>query len=148
MPSNPVFPARYYSAPPEGTKSVAANYIWDPTAVVAGASNGVTGNWVPMTSAGTGAVSVVPQGATYAPTISLIAGTGQVIIPATAKAWSVAVISGAAWVDGAGPLFAGTSLAGGNYDIRTTLSRSLAVGATGTIGAPSSNPSVLVTYEV
>ena len=110
---------------------------------VSGVTQSNITNVIPVPVSG----SVVSVGATYTPNFFNIVATGQQIIPATAKAWSVTVVTGAAWVDGMGPLLAGTSLAGGNYDIRSTLSRTIAVGGTGTLGTPASMPNILVVWE-
>ena len=133
------------------------SYLWDSAHVTAG----LTGNWRPVTAedyaidivsvtgtlsllgpmAITGSPTVTPASYSYTPSINLIDGTGQVIIPITAKKWAVNVVAGNAYVQGAGPLIAGVKMDGGGYDGRGTLSSTLPVGVTG------AGASVIVTYE-
>lgn len=143
-PYAPTAASRFYSSPPNGAHGISATYIWDVNAVISGAGQGpmFTGCLRLLTPADLGVA------ATVAPTTSSIVGTGQVIIPATAKSWRVNVITGAAWVDGVGPLPNGTLMQGGGYNSVTTLTRSIAVGGTGTVAVPATNPFVVVYYEV
>lgn len=90
----------------------------------------------------TGIVTI--NSGTYTPTISVITGS-QTQIPAGARSSSVAVISGYAYVNGSGPILAGTSMSFGGYDGHFLSSVVLNVGATGNTGAPCN---VLVIYEL
>ncbi len=68
----------------------------------------------------------------------------QLVVPASVKSWSVAVVSGSAYVNGAGPMPVGVSLNGGSYDGRFISANPLVVGATGTLASPSN---VIVMWE-
>lgn len=129
---------RAFSAPPS-IHNVSALYVWNPAFVV----NNNTGNWVPFSTTGTnGALTPAPY--TYTTTVANLVGTGHTIIPVTAKAWSVSVISGAVWVKGVGPILPGASLGGGGFDGRGTMASTIAVGGT---GAGASAVNALVVYD-
>jgi hypothetical protein len=70
------------------------------------------------------------QTGTFSPTFNIITSS-QVQIPANAKSWSVAVESGSAFINGSGPINAGTALNGGGYNGAFKLSAAINVGCTG-----------------
>lgn len=85
----------------------------------------------------------VTNSGTYSPNFALITGS-QFIVPTSAKSWSVAIISGFAYLNGTGAIPAGITIAGGSYAGSQLLSSPMVVGATGSAAAPSQ---VLVVYE-
>ncbi len=99
-----------------------------------------------VTLVGTGTITgnVTPISYGYTTTVASIVGTGQVLVPVGAKAWSVSVISGAIWVKGIGPLLPGASLGGGGFDGRGSMVDPIAIGGT---GAGASSVNALVVYD-
>jgi hypothetical protein len=89
-----------------------------------------------------GNVTIVPG--TYSPGLSIITG-GQMQIPAGAKSASIAIISGAAYINGSGAFPAGLTLSFGGYDGRLSLASAINVGATGSAASPSQ---LIISWEV
>lgn len=159
---------RYYTRPPEGAHNVSMDYAFNPSAVITGNNPPTTGAWVPfstdaqgnisVTVAGgvtvsggsapsavaiTGSPSVQIQSGSYNPNYTIITGS-QFSIPVGARSYSVSVISGSAYLNGTGPIFAYSNINGGGYGGTWILGSAINVGATGTITAPCS---VLIAYE-
>lgn len=143
---------------PGGQLTTSNVYVWDPNLLVSGVSTNqviATGGMRPLYvtdfPGGGGAASsvvvtnsVTTSSGTYTPTFAIITG-GQTTIPAGAKSASVAVISGSAYVNGTGPLIAGTSLNLGGYDGKMLLNGPVTVGGTGVVASPAN---ILVSWEL
>lgn len=161
--------SRFYSSPPS-PHSISANYVWSETVVVTGATGPITGAWLPalggpdgslnvnissginisLSGASFGISSVAVTGGnitinsgSYSPNFVIITNS-QTQIPVGAKSWAVSVISGSAYINGVGPIFAYANINGGGYDGRFPLNAAINVGGTG-VGSSSSN--ILVVYE-
>ena len=127
MPSYSIPSDRTYSAPPS-IHNVAAQYVYDRTLVVMGK----TGNWTPMVgvsgNAGVGA---------FTTSTSLIANSQTTVAPGYTKA-NVSIISGVGFVNGTGPLPAGTNLSYGGYG---------SVAINSLVVSGSSTAAILLTWE-
>jgi hypothetical protein len=120
-------------------------YIYDPAAIITNGPQTLTGAWRPYTTADITAVSITGltvavdntavtggfinlNSGTFTPTFTGISG-GQFQIPAGARAWSVIIASGGAYINGT--LFNSVSAIGGGGYPNFTLGSAINVGITG-----------------
>lgn len=102
--------------------------IWDTTGIRYDPDTGmpITGQFRSLSTTDVNGVSV------YASSFSVFTG-GVIQIPPGTKSWSIGVVSGNIFINGAGPLTGPVSINGGGYNGRTTLGSAITV--SGSIGA-------------